>query len=152
MARTGSQTELHPDPAQTLVRDFFDAVWTRGNFDEADRFLAEDFTFTPPPGYTPDRQGYKEMVRDIHKVFPDLFADAEDVVACGDAGAMKWIAEGTHEGTYMGIEPTHRRVRMEGLAMAKIRNGKIVEEYAIQNMMLLLEQLGVSDLDRLRTA
>lgn len=151
MARsTEIQAELRPDPAETLVRDFFDAVWARGNFDQADRFLAEDFTFTPPAGYAPDRQGYKEMVRDMHRVFPDLVAELEDVVACNDMAASKWVARGTHEGTWMNLEPTHERVRMEGLAMARIRNGMVVEEYAVQNMMLVLEQLGVTDLTVLK--
>ncbi len=60
--------------------------------------------------------------------------------------------EGTHEGTWMGIPPTGKKIRMDGLALDRIRDGHIVNEYVVQDMMDVLEQFGVSDLAALQAS
>ncbi len=146
--RLVEEQALQAKAAETLLLDCFDDLWARGNADAVGHYLSKDFTFVPPPGYEPTRAGYEKLVRDLHKAFPDLQGDIMDVVGRKDTVAAHWIMEGTHKGTWMGIPPTGKKIRMEGLALDRIRDGHIVNEYVVQDMMDFLGQLGVTDLSQ----
>ncbi len=51
-------------------------------------------------------------------------------------------ARGTHEGEFMGVAPTGKRVEFQGIATVRIREGKIAENRGMPDMLGLLQQLG----------
>ena len=55
-----------------------------------------------------------------------MFANGEDLV-------KHWQFTGTHTGVFMGIPATGRTVNIEGCTIAKIVDGKIVEEWGLYN-------------------
>ncbi len=135
-----------PNRDEMLCRDFFDDVWARGNDDRIADYLDDHFHWNPPPGYEDDRAGYARMVRDLHTAFPDLYADVEEVVAADGKVAAHWMMQGHHEAPWMGIEPTHNLVRMEGIAIDHVHNGRIAREYSLSSDMQMFSQLGITDI------
>ncbi|WP_396197096.1 ester cyclase [Flavobacterium sp.] len=65
-----------------------------------------------------------------------MFADGENLV-------KHWQFTGTHTGVFMGIPATGRTVNIEGCTIAKIVDGKIVEEQDFMDNMSFLKQLGL---------
>jgi steroid delta-isomerase-like uncharacterized protein len=65
-----------------------------------------------------------------------MFANGEDLV-------KHWQFTGTHTGVFMGIPATGRTVNIEGSTIAKIVDGKIVEEQDFMDNMSFLKQLGL---------
>jgi predicted ester cyclase len=61
--------------------------------------------------------------------FPDVQLSIEDQVAEGDKVVTRWIGSGTHQGEMMGIAPTGNQVRVDGMTISRIEDGKIVEEW-----------------------
>ena len=55
-----------------------------------------------------------------------------------------WTCTGTHRGEFQGILPTGKRIEITGLALARIENGKVVEERVYFDRLAMLEQLGVA--------
>lgn len=51
----------------------------------------------------------------------------------------------THTGTYQGVRPTSRRITITYMDVAKVDDGKIVEERAEFDVMAILEQLEGSE-------
>ena len=49
---------------------------------------------------------------------------------------------GTHTGPWMGIPPTGRPVTVKGMALYRLQDGKIVEQWTIGDTLGLLQQLG----------
>jgi predicted ester cyclase len=49
---------------------------------------------------------------------------------------------GTHEGEFMGLPPTGRRVVFDVFDLLRIRDGKVVEHWSVTNMAGLIHQLG----------
>jgi predicted ester cyclase len=52
------------------------------------------------------------------------------------------MLEGTHQGDGLGVAPTGRRVRVAGIVMARIEDGKIVEAWNNWDQLGLLRQIG----------
>jgi predicted ester cyclase len=52
--------------------------------------------------------------------------------------------EATHTGPFGEIPPTGKHVRVTGTAVARIRNGQLVEEHANSDTLGLLQQIGIT--------
>ena len=66
-----------------------------------------------------------------------------DQVAEGDKVVTRIRASGKHAGDFLGIPPTKRDVTMEGIAVHRIADGKIVEHWSTIDAFGLFAQLGV---------
>lgn len=137
MATTERDNEDH-------ARRFNEAVWGRYDFEAIDDLVAEDFVgynpALPEPVRGPD--GVREVAETLHAAFPDCEVELEQVIAEGDWLAQRITATGTHEGEFMGIEPTGNRVELAGMNITRFEDGKWAEGYELWDMFGLLRQLG----------
>jgi steroid delta-isomerase-like uncharacterized protein len=67
----------------------------------------------------------------------------KDIFASGDKLTKYWEFKGTHTGDFMGIPATGKTIDVEGCTIAKMVNGKIVEERDFMDNMDFLKQLGL---------
>lgn len=79
-----------------------------------------------------------------HEGFPDMEFRFDDVLPSGDHVIFRGTVEGTHTGSLRGMPPTGRHVRFSCVAIDRLENGKIVEEWVYFNVLDLLGQLGVA--------
>lgn len=126
-------------------RRYVEQVQNRGDVAALDEFLAPDaVNHTPPPGMPGTRDGAKRIVGMMRAAFPDHDAVVEHMVAEGDLVATYKMLTGTHRGDFMGIAPTHRRVRIRIMDFVRYRDGKVAEHWNIVDVIGLLRQLGVA--------
>jgi steroid delta-isomerase-like uncharacterized protein len=80
----------------------------------------------------------------MFRAFPDFEMVVEDMVAYGNKAAVRWSATGTFNGEekFQGLSPTGAKVRIEGLDLLTIEDGKIVENHAYTDSSELARQLG----------
>ncbi len=52
------------------------------------------------------------------------------------------LLEGTHTGAGLGVVPTGRRVRIAGIVVVRIANGRITEGWNSWDQLGLLRQIG----------
>jgi len=64
-------------------------------------------------------------------------------VAEPDRAVFYVTLTGTHEGEFMGIPPTGRKIKYTGLVWVRFSEGKIVEAYGVADMLSLMQQLGM---------
>jgi steroid delta-isomerase-like uncharacterized protein len=128
---------------KALVRRYFETVdETKGDWDVLDQFLAEDFvTHSPFPGHSPDREGMKQQSKMFEQATPGDHV-IKDQVAEGDKVVTYVLGRGRHAGELMGIPATGRDVEVEGIAIHRIADGKIVEHWAVSDLASLLQQIG----------
>jgi len=79
-------------------------------------------------------------------VFPDLQAPAEGQVAEGDLVVTRWTARGTHRGELLGIPASGKRAAVPGVIIDRLAGGKIAEEWAYYDALVMLQQLGATSL------
>ena len=71
--------------------------------------------------------GMKQHLIDVKKTYPDYTMKIIKQYADGDYVISEFIMEGTHEGEWIGIKPTHKRLSFTGVDIDKVIDGKIVE-------------------------
>lgn len=129
-----------------LIRRFFAAIdegCKAGNADMLDEFLAPDFVEHDPfPGIPPTRDGWKQIFEGFVAGAPGHHV-VEEVVADGDMVAARITAYGRHDGELFGIPATGRDIEVSGMAMWRIRDGRIVEHWHETDQLGLMRQLGV---------
>jgi predicted ester cyclase len=141
-----------------LCRGFAQRLINERNLDLAPRFIAEGSIHHELGGLLPDSpcgpQAMAQFLGLYLRAFPDLRIDFEDAFAAGDRVVTRWHLEGTHEGPLMALAPSGRKVRIEGIRIDRIANGKIAESWMQMDTLALLEQIGAlgGALCRLRTA
>ncbi|MFC2024351.1 ester cyclase [Chloroflexota bacterium] len=126
-----------------IARRWMDEVWQNGNEAVIDELLADNFTFSyASPETKPNREGYKQTVKDFHVTFADVQFTTEDMVAEGDKVTVHWKGSTTNKGGFLGLEPTGKQVTVAGISIIQIANGKILRAVVYMDVQGVLEQLG----------
>jgi predicted ester cyclase/heme-degrading monooxygenase HmoA len=88
-------------------------------------------------------KGFEAPLRDIIAGFPDAKWTISEIVADGDQVIVKQTMRGTHQGIFQGYKPTGKVVNVDGFAVYKFRNGKVVSSHVQTDRFGFLTQLGV---------
>jgi steroid delta-isomerase-like uncharacterized protein len=109
-----------------------------------DRLVAQDVqSHNPAPGVPSGLEGGKLSHRATRAAFPDLHYHTEDLIAEGDRVVQRFTLHGTHRGAFMGLPPTGREINFNGISIFRLKDGKIVEHWAVQDSLALMIQLGL---------
>ena len=144
---TTEQNKATIEQNKTVVRDFIDALFTRGDPNAVDDYLADDFVNNDPPfGASTDREGMRGAGAMFRSVFPDWHSDMHQLVAEGDIVVERFTASGTHTGTdILGVSPSGATVALPGINIFRLRDGRIVERWGRLDDLGFLRQLGVTE-------
>ncbi len=75
--------------------------------------------------------------------FPDLQISTDDIYFKDSMAFMLWNAKGTNTGVFGEVQPTGKKVNINGLSHLSFnREGKISKEIVYYNELELLQQLG----------
>lgn len=132
------------DPRELLERHTAE-VWNEGELENVDRYIAQDYVeHDPSVKETVDGPAaYRRNVELFRSAFPDLSVTILDTVVEGDKIAMRQRWEGTHEGEFLGVEPTGNHVEGASYVFCRIEDEQIAETWVESDMLPVLEQLGV---------
>jgi steroid delta-isomerase-like uncharacterized protein len=90
-----------------------------------------------------NREMYLQVNKSAKAAFNDLRRTVEDLIAEGDQVVLRITARGTHTGPFQGFEPTGKLTKISGIAIRRIKDEKIVEEWVVNDQLGLLQQLGI---------
>jgi predicted ester cyclase len=129
--------------SKALAQRWFTEVMNQGNEEVIDEICSPNFVdHDPLPGTGPDRDGIHEFVKQIRSAFPDLDTQIEDILAEGDEIAVRSTFRGTHEGDFMGIAATGKKVEVANYDFVRMENDQAVEHWGTIDTAALMEQLG----------
>lgn len=128
----------------SVVRRFTDEVITQGNIDSAAQFVWEDVVEQVPlPGQGPGLEGLKDILRAMRSAFPDLNFAIQEQIAEGDKVASRFEWTGTHQHEFFGVPATGRQVRVWGVVIDRLDEGRIKDTRILMDTLGLMTQLGV---------
>ena len=49
---------------------------------------------------------------------------------------------GTHQGTFLGVAPTGKKIEVKAMNFYRLSDGQIIEEHGLPDLLGLLQQVG----------
>ncbi|MHA4741299.1 ester cyclase [Dyadobacter sp. MSC1_007] len=120
-------------------------IWNAGNdgllLDFASNDLEVEYTH-----FQKTYQGveeYRQVLNQTYMSFPDLKIFIDEVQVFENKALVKWTYTGSHlNGILFGVEPAGKKVKVSGLSILDVFNGKVVREYGIVDNLALVLQIG----------
>jgi steroid delta-isomerase-like uncharacterized protein len=133
-----------------VVQRFVEECWNQGNLNKASEFLADQIRFHDPvfPNLNAGIQNIKNHIEGTRKAFPDLKITIDDTIAERNEVVLHWTARGTHQGQFLGMQPTQRKVTIDGTSIYRLEGAKIAESHANWNLASMMAQLGVAEVPK----
>lgn len=82
----------------------------------------------------------------IETGFPNFRVTVEDLFGEDEKVAVRFTFLGTHEGEFMGLAPSGKRVTMAGIDILRVVEGRIAELWGQEDMLGMMQQLGAISL------
>jgi predicted ester cyclase len=140
-----------------FVRYEVEEIFNQGNLDVVDEHFSADYLGHDPAAaaniYGPHE--FKQLATLIRNAFPDLRITIEDQIAERDKVVSRFTIRGTHRGTwvtrsrvrgpnqgaFLVFAPSGNRVKVEGIRITRIVEGKNKESWTIIDQIGMIEQL-----------
>ncbi|POY35450.1 ester cyclase [Solitalea longa] len=114
----------------------------KGNTEVLAELVDEHFVnHTIPPNMPNDVSGLIQFVSILHKGFSDLSIQIEEQIAENDMVATRKTITATHMGEIMGRQPTGKKVTIKVMDMVRLKNGKYIDHWGINDMMQVIQSL-----------
>jgi steroid delta-isomerase-like uncharacterized protein len=129
-----------------LMRRWFQEVWNEGQMQTVHELFDANGIARGQRGAEAEIHGPEEFVKfvgEIRGAFPDIKVTVEDVFGAGDKVVLRWSGVMTHSGDALGMPPSGKTVRSQGITIARIVDGRIVEGWDCWDQLGMLEQIGV---------
>ena len=115
-----------------LVRRSIEEIWNGHKLEMVSEFVGADLL-----------EESLEHVQQFLGAFPDAHITIEDMVAEGDKVVARLRASATNTGPFAGQPPTGVEVQIHSIRIYQVADGKIIDTWAMQDRLGLMEQLGL---------
>jgi predicted ester cyclase len=128
-----------------LLRLVTNEIWCGRRYELVDELISEDFIdHVEMPGLDETgRARYLASVRLTHNGFSDYHEEIEFLVADADKAVSYVRNTGTHDGEWMGLEPTGRTFDIHSIGIVRFADGQVVERWGFGDSLMQMQQLGL---------
>jgi steroid delta-isomerase-like uncharacterized protein len=131
---------------EAIVRRLYEGVWNERRFELLDELMSPSYVLHGPQvaGTTIGPEEYKGQVLRLLKGFPDSRMTIEDIISENEKIVVAWTFSGTHNGEFMGVPATHKKVHAAGITIHHVASGKVVHSSTNWDTLGILKQLGAT--------
>jgi steroid delta-isomerase-like uncharacterized protein len=134
--------------SKAVVREMVEQSMIAGNIDAAIHAYVPDFVYHNPilaamSGLPSGPEGVRQLMLASRSAFPDMRYTIEELIAEDDRVAVLYSWQGTHSGSLGGLPPTGRSVTATGAIVCRVTDGKIVEQWDVDDRLDVMQQLGL---------
>lgn len=128
---------------QLIVRRFYQEALNGRDLALVEQLVSQDLIeHYAAPNQARGLEGLKQFLGMILGAFPDLRVTVEDVISQGDRVVARLTLQGTHGGPFFGVPATGKVVTWPAIHVLRLEAGKIVERWALADVMAILGQIG----------
>jgi len=129
-----------------LVRWAFEAL-NRRDVEALKQFWTEETVERFPDRTCRGAEEIAAYFEDAFAAIPDWNMEVVALVEQGEDVLVQWHLTGTHEGPLLGIEPTGKRLTIDGMDHFVVRDGKVVSNFVVFDQMQYARQIGMMPAD-----
>ena len=135
-----------PMENRAIVRRLYEEVWNKRRLELLDELISPSHALQAPTvsGSEVGPEVYRRQILRFLKAFPDIRFTIADIVGENEKIVVDWTFTGTHEGKFMGIPATHKKVSVDGVAIHHVVSGKIIDSFASWDALGITKQLGTA--------
>lgn len=126
---------------KAIVRQFVAAA-DKQDFETATKFVSPEVIVHIGGASALDFAAFLGFGQMYHMAFPDEATVFEDQVAEGTKVVSRMTSTATHRGEFQGIPATGKQIRVTGIWIDRVVDGRIVERWGEFDLMGLMQQLG----------
>lgn len=139
----GTEEDEMSEENKALVRRAYDAM-NSGDFASLDEIISDTFVeHEEMPGVAPTKEGVLQYFKAMRDAFGDFRMSLDDMIAEGDKVFLRGSMSGTHNGEFMGIPATGKKINVPMGDFLRIDNGKVVEHWGVTDSGAMMQQLGM---------
>jgi predicted ester cyclase len=135
---TVPQVESSSHKNKIVVRGYLEEIINKGNWNAWNSYFPKRVSFN---GRRLDSDGFHDMVGAFRASYPDFRITIEEQIAEGDKVMTRLTCRGTQMGKDEGIAATRREVTYSGIAIDRIRDGKVIEMWYTADVWSRIQQL-----------
>ncbi len=131
------------DDNKLLVRRYYEEVVNTGHVNGLADFISPEYVEVHNnTRHSIGLEGAKEHVIGVRETYPDLHLTVEQQIAEGEWVVTRVTARGTHQGVWLGMRPTGKKVEMTAVNIDRVVDGRIVEHGGAANLLEPLLGIG----------
>lgn len=118
-----------------IVKEYIEKILNTGITDNISKYVSENYTeIYDNKKYPIGLTGAIEHIAGVRETYPDLELKIDQQIAEGEWIATCYTMTGTHLGEWMGIKPTGKIIKVTGVNIDRIVDGKIIEHTGAANL------------------
>lgn len=119
---------------KATIRRLIEEVLNGGHLELVDELYAPELA-----------QAARRWITPFRASFPDVHMEVIELIAEGDRVVGRFTCSATHLGAWLGHAPTGRRFeRVDEVSIFRLRDGKIVHVWSLEDALGRLQQLGLA--------
>lgn len=143
-ACTRSDVGFEEERNKKIVLRTHEEIWSTGDIALLDELYAPDFVCHWSSGLeTRGVEELKKIILTVRADMPDYRENIEQIIAEGNLVATYFLSHGTFTGNIQGISQKNKKMALQEMAIYRIVQGKVVEQWLMANNLLLMQQYGL---------
>ena len=108
-----------------------------------DEVYAPNILYHAPKIEIDNLKDLRNLSNGYFSAFHDTEITINDLIAKDDKVILRFTFQGVHKETLQEIQPTGRNIKITGMAVYRLKDGKIVEEWEEFDQLGMMQQLGM---------
>ena len=116
------------------VKYFYEHITSNHLINEVPDYVSEECVIRIGETIIPvGAEGMQQHMIEVRKTYPDLKMIITRQYSDRDYVISEFIMEGTHKGEWLGMKPSGKKLRITGVNIDQVRDGKILEHGGAAN-------------------
>lgn len=128
---------------KAALRELIEVAFNRRDLSTIANYLHADYHWHGPSGRearTPE--GGAQVIAMYLQGFTELEVTVDEMIAENDRVVTRYTARGVQNGVLMGMPPTGKSFQICGILISRFKDGKVIEDWELFDLLHLFQQLG----------
>ncbi len=120
---------------------WFEEVWNKGRREAVEEMLSPDAVLHEGDRDSVGPASFYEFYDRLNAAFSESHVTVDDILVEDDRACLRWTCTCKHTGDALGIAATQKHIRVTGITILRLANGRFVEAWQNWDMLGMLEQI-----------
>ncbi|MDO6761689.1 ester cyclase [Tamlana sp. 2_MG-2023] len=121
-----------------IIKEMYDVILNRKEKGKANKYIDNEYL-----------SKFNDANKTLFESFPDILFEIENIYGDNDNIVTFYNWTGTHKRGYKNIASTGNNIKVKGVSVYLLKNGKVINSIAMPDKLMFFQQLGLIPKDLL---